>query len=364
MIRGFHHRGRAVIWLVFVVIPLGDALGSRDSGLAKAAVIAGVAAFVGLFLVCVVARGRPIALRIGIPAVTLMLALALAMTLADRASWVTLLIYAASACAVMLPPRLALTGVTLSTALVTATQLLDHQPAGAVFGYTVSTAGVGMLMLALADLRAKNEELCEARSELARLAVTRERERFARDLHDLLGHSLSVIALKAELAGRFVAERPDEAGREIAEVADVARQALGEVREAVSGYRRPTLDDELEGARMALAAAGVRTEVEREPVALDPEVEGALAWAVREAATNVIRHSRASSCAIRIGAGLDGARIEVSDDGVGCDAEADGGHGLAGLTERAAGLGGRLVAGPAAGGGFSVALTVPLRPTQ
>lgn len=361
MIRGAHHRGRAVVWLVFVLIPLADALTSRDSGWAKAAVIAAAAVYVGTFLALVVTRGEPSAGRIGVPAIALMLALSLALTLADRASWVTLLIYTASACAVVLSQRLALSGVVLCTALVTVTQLIDHQPAGGVFGYTVSTAGVGMLMLALADLRAKNRELREARAELAQLAVAQERERFARDLHDLLGHTLSVIALKAELAGRLVLGEPEAAEREIAEVHVVARQALGEVREAVSGYRRPTLEGELKGARMALSAAGVRTEVRRDQVALDPEVEGALAWAVREGATNVIRHSGARSCAITIESGLDGACVEVLDDGVRGEG-AEAGHGLTGLAERAGSLGGRLAAGPMPGGGFRLAVTVPLRP--
>ena len=103
-----------------------------------------------------------------------------------------------------------------------------------------------------------------------------------------------MIALKAELAGRLLHDRPSDARREIAEVEQVAREALSEVRDAVSGYRRPTLDGELAGARMALSAAGIAADVERTEVALDPAVEAVLAWAVREGATNVIRHSGAT----------------------------------------------------------------------
>ncbi|MHB8695657.1 MAG: sensor histidine kinase [Solirubrobacteraceae bacterium] len=367
MTRGLHHRGRALVWLVFILIPLVDALASSDSGWAKAAVIAGAFGFVFVFVALVVAQGRPNAPRIGVPAVALMLAIATSLTLADRVSWVTLLIYTASACAVILPPRLALGGVVLSTGLVAATQMLDHQPAGAVFGYTVSTVGVGMLMLALADLRAKNNELREARAELAKMAVAQERERFARDLHDLLGHSLSVIALKSELAGRLLDTDPDAAAAEIADVQMVARQSLTEVRDAVSGYHRPTLDSELEGARMALSAAGVRTSVQRPEVEFDPEIESVLAWAVREGATNVIRHSRARRCEIRIEAGRSGALLEICDDGVGDLNEAvdhggsgGDGHGLDGLLERAASLGGRLDTGPGPDGGFRLALTLPM----
>ena len=170
-----------------------------------------------------------------------------------------------------------------------------------MFGYAVTALGIGLLMVLMRDLRERNVELFAARAELARTAVAQERERFARDLHDLLGHSLSVIALKAELAGRLLPGCPEQAATEVAEVEQVARQALSEVRLAVSGYRQPTLDSELEGARIALSAAGVDTSVVRAPVALDPEVEGVLAWAVREGATNVIRHSRARIAALRIG---------------------------------------------------------------
>jgi len=195
------------------------------------------------------------------------------------------------------------------------------------------------------------------------MAVAAERERFARDLHDLLGHSLSVIALKAELAGRLLPERPDDAAREIGEVEGVARSALTEVREAVSGYRRPTLDDELEGARMALSAAGISADVTRDPVTLSPEVEAVLAWSVREGATNVIRHSGAKRCSVRVAADLVNASVEVVDDGAGSDpAGGNGaaGHGLEGLAERAGVVRGRVDAGPRPGGGFGLLVTVPV----
>jgi two-component system sensor histidine kinase DesK len=362
MTRRGPRRGLALVWLVFIAIPVVDALTSSDSGLAKVAVIAAALTYVGVFCAFVVARRNPSTVT-ALLGLGVLLAIATGLSLADRASWVTLLIYTASACAVKLPLRIAFAAVTLCSALVTVTQLLDHQNAGAVFGYTISTIGVGSLMLALADLRAKNCELSEARAELARMAVAAERERFARDLHDLLGHSLSVIALKSELAGRLLASDPEAAAGEIADVQTVARQSLTEVREAVSGYRQPTLDSELEGARIALSAAGVDTSVVRAPVTLDPEVEGVLAWAVREGATNVIRHSRAQRCAITVALGDDGARVVITDDGVGAASggsdDATCGHGLEGLLERAASLGGRVEAGPIAEGGFRLAMTLP-----
>ena len=275
--------------------------------------------------------------------------------------------------------------VSATTGLTAATCLLGGGSAGEAAGFGASAIGVGLLMVLMRDLRVRNTELTEARAELARNAVAQERERFARDLHDLLGHTLSVIALKAELAGKLIAAQPEQAAREVGEVETVARRALGEVRLAVSGYRQPTLDDELAGARMALSAAGIEAEVDRPGVVLEPDVEAVLAWAVREAATNVIRHSGARHCKFRVSAHLDVAGIEVSDDGRGCalKAEADNGqgggavngsaqpssanghgngqsgNGLAGLKERAEVLRGRLEAGSLPEGGFRLAISIP-----
>jgi two-component system sensor histidine kinase DesK len=218
------------------------------------------------------------------------------------------------------------------------------------------------------DLRASNRELTEARAELARMAVAEERERFARDLHDLLGHSLSVIALKAELAGRLVRDQPGQAAHEVAEVESVARKALGEVREAVSGYRQPTLDGELAGARMALSAAGIETSVVYPEVSIDPASEAVLAWAVREAATNVIRHSGATCCELRISTDSGAATLEVVDNGRVRGSAAAGavngtprteGHGLAGLAERADTVAGQVEAGRRPEGGFRLMVSVP-----
>ena len=126
-----------------------------------------------------------------------------------------------------------------------------------------------------------------------------------------------MIALKAELAGRLLADGPPAAAREVAELEHVARTALGEVRDAVSGYRQPTLDRELAGARMALSAAGIEAQLTSPAVPLDPAVEAVLAWTVREGATNVIRHSGARHCTFKISASLTDAGVEVIDDGRG-----------------------------------------------
>jgi two-component system, NarL family, sensor histidine kinase DesK len=210
--------------------------------------------------------------------------------------------------------------------------------------------------------------LKETRAELARMAVAEERLRISRDLHDLLGHSLSVIALKSELAGRTLESDPPRAAREIAELEAVARRSLAEVRQAVTGYRQPSLAAELAAARRMLASAGVDCRVDA-PGSYDlpPEVDALLAWTVREGSTNIVRHSGARHAGITVTVTGASASAELTDDGAGPPAghgtaTADGGTGtgLAGLAERAGRLGGTLLAGAGRNGGFRVRVTVPL----
>jgi two-component system sensor histidine kinase DesK len=348
------------VWLVFVVFPLIDAFTNTGPAIGHLLVIAGavvfVASYVWLVLIWTHARTqvRPF-LLLGV-----LTALAIVLTVADRPSWGFLFTYCAACAALVAPTWLGLPAVFFYVGLGTGCAALGGASSGGALGYGASTLGVGLLLVLMRDLRVRNAELDEARAELAQLAVARERERFARDLHDLLGHTLSVIALKAELAGRLLRDRPEQAAIEVAEVEQVARNALSEVREAVSGYRRPTLDGELEGARMALSAAGIEADVQRSIVKLEPAVEAVLAWAVREGATNVIRHSRAHRCTLTISAGLIEAEVEVMDDGVGAGGTDGNGNGLAGLGERAESLRGRVEAGPRSEGGFRLAVSVPV----
>jgi two-component system sensor histidine kinase DesK len=217
--------------------------------------------------------------------------------------------------------------------------------------------------VALRHLTATVAQLDRARDELAHAAVNQERLRFARDLHDLLGRSLSTIALKSELAGRLAPGAPARAAAEIADVERTARDALLQVRAAVAGYRRPSLVSELVAARELLGAAGIDARIDSPPAALPPVVDGLLGWAVREGVTNVVRHSRARSCTIRLGRHAGRATAEIVDDGGGSGAAGNGtGCGLAGLIERAAAAGGHVDAGPMADGGFRLAVDVPLNP--
>ncbi len=367
------------IWLAFIVFPVVDAITNSDPppadhALAIAASLAFVVAYA--WFVALLFRRDQRAVRAGLIAV--IFALAVTLTLADQPTWAFLFSYASGCAAVGLPSRLRFLGVLGCTALAAGCALLAGGSGGQAFGDGAAAVGVGLLMVLLSDLRERNMELSEARAQLAQAAVARERERFARDLHDLLGHSLSVIAIKAELAGRMLPDHPERASAEVADVEAVARQALREVRDAVSGYRRPTLDSELEGAVVALTAAGIDASVQRARAQLDPEVEAVLAWAVREGATNVIRHSRARSCQVRITAGVGEAAVEVVDDG---DHEhepvpvpgaglaprppAPPGHGLAGLAERAQRLSGSIEAGRRLEcAGFRLAVSVPTAPPR
>jgi two-component system sensor histidine kinase DesK len=356
----------AVIWLAFIVFPLIDAIGKREPVVRHGLIIAGAAVFVAAYVSMVMTWRGERSGRLSVALFFVLLIVASVLTLAQSSSWGFLFTYCAACAALVAPQGLGFYAVGLCSGLAALTSALAGANGGTAISYAASSAGIGLLMLVMSDLRLRNQQLSQARAELAEMAVTRERERFARDLHDLLGHSLSVITLKAELAGRMLRDRPDDAAREVAELEQVARTALGEVREAVSGYRQPTLEGELAGARMALSAAGIEADVEQARIPLDPAVEAVLAWAIREGATNVIRHSGARHCTVRITASLTDAGVEVIDDGGGSSPPAagngrsGGGHGIAGLAERARLLDGTISAGDLAGGGYRLAVTVPV----
>jgi two-component system sensor histidine kinase DesK len=203
------------------------------------------------------------------------------------------------------------------------------------------------------------EALQESRRERARLAVADERDRIARDLHDLVGHSLSVIAVKTELARRLVKMDPVKAEKELADIDTVVRRALSEVRQAVTNYRQPTLAGELASARRAAASAGIDCRVESpDSWSLPAPVDGALAWTVREGVTNVLRHSRASHCTIKLSLVDCVAEVAITDDGVGPSTSRQG-NGLTGLAERAEALGGSMTSGPSGTSGFCIRVRVP-----
>lgn len=225
-----------------------------------------------------------------------------------------------------------------------------------VQGFVVSLSGAATT--AFLRLTETVVELRRTREELARVAVSEERERFSRDLHDLLGHSLSVMVVKAQAVRRLAASDPDAASAHAADIEQVGRSALLDVRQAVDAMRAPSLADELEGARRALDAAGIRTSL-AVPGSM-PESADALAWVVREGATNVLRHSGAAHCRIELSNGSGELRLTMSDDGVGGPAPADGRQGgLDGLRRRIVAAGGRLDVDRGADG-FRLTASIPV----
>ncbi|MFF3791595.1 sensor histidine kinase [Streptomyces sp. NPDC001981] len=201
----------------------------------------------------------------------------------------------------------------------------------------------------------------KARDLQARLAVAEERLRFGRDMHDVLGRNLAVIALKSELAVELAQRGRAEAVDQMVEVQRIARASQQEVRDVVRGYREADLSTELVGAQGVLKAAGIVCEVTGDGGGqLPAAVQSALGWAVREAATNVLRHGDPRLCTIRLSASADGVVLDVENDGAPCAAAGESGSGLAGLRERLGALDGSLDAGPVGDGMFRLTARIPL----
>ncbi|MFG2866650.1 sensor histidine kinase [Streptomyces sp. NPDC048338] len=240
--------------------------------------------------------------------------------------------------------------------------------AGAVAGYRDGWGAIdvaygtfisAMVTSAVLTLSETVKELRRTKEELARAAVEKERLRFSRDLHDLLGHTLSVIVVKSEAARRLAPRDIDAALAQVSDIEFVGRQALTEIREAVTGYREGSLATELDRARDALSSAGIEPVVRQSGPPLAPQTEALLSWVVRESATNAVRHSRATRCEIDVGGTTERVRLTVTDDGRGADGSATG-SGLTGLRERVASAGGTLESGPAPRGGFRVTAELPV----
>ena len=274
--------------------------------------------------------------------------------------WIALFYYGATAASLLLPERRAIALIVASGVMCAVSLAGVVDPADA-FIQGLSVSVIGITVFALAALRRTNAALVATRQELATAAVAEERHRIARDLHDVLGHSLSLIAIKSELAGRLLPGDPERARSEIADVEKVARESLASVRETVGGYRQPTLERELANARVVLDAAGIEPIIDHRVGHLPEPEDTVLAWVLREAVTNVVRHSAAHHGTIRTTRTGATAALEVVDDGSGAAtaAPADG-SGLAGLRERLERIGGRLEAGHQPSGGFRLVATVPI----
>lgn len=370
-------RGHAIVYLALLTLAgpfFGVVEGKATPTWAAACVLA---AFVGcVVLAFLTARHRqeepasavsPARRRLHIAAVMALVPLAVGATLAFGADWLVFFAFVSITAVLTVPIAWAPRTLIAVAALVMVTELgngltVATAATGAVWAFAAAMMGYIALLL-----RRRAILICElraAQSENARLAaadaVTEERLRIARDLHDLLGHSLSVIALKAELARRLLdPDGQDQARREVADVEQIARRALSEVREVVSGYRTRSLAAELDWARASLAAAGVEVTVAVPQMSLPGDVDDLCAWIVREAATNIVRHSAATHATIAVSVEDGVVRLDMSDDGVGAAAPAGHGSGLLGLQERVDAAGGRLSAGARREGGFSVVALLP-----
>jgi two-component system, NarL family, sensor histidine kinase DesK len=351
--------------LVFLVYPVRAAITSDPTPARVSLAIAGAALFAGVFLWLMwmqeplwSASAEASEVRKRRATIAFLAVLALALNLALGSEWRVLFFHLNVAAGIVLLTRDAYVAI----AGLAATTLALGFVSGMAW-LALPTAAIGLWATAFVRQVAAVAELRSAREELARLAVSEERLRFARDLHDLLGHSLSLITLKSELAGRLLPAAPEKAATEVHDIEGVARQALREVRQAVAGYRRPTLDEELAGASEMLEAAGISCRIENQTGVLPKAVDAVLAWAVREGTTNVIRHSRAKHCRIVLARENEEIFAEITDDGGGYHKESgeDSGSGLSGLAERVATFAGRVETDRLPDGGFRLRVVLPAR---
>ncbi|GAW52336.1 putative two-component systemsensor kinase [Nocardioides sp. PD653] len=330
------------IWLFFLLEPIGEGWRNRDqlSGILGIVVtIVFAAVYMALWLRSRADRQKLMTqpgTRAAVLYIGSLVLLGALMTLLLGGYGLASTPYIGVACVMVFPFRVAGPAV---LGLVAADLVLFAvndwgSPTGLVFGVVAATFAVFGLRMVMT----RNIELLRAQQENAGLAVENERTRFARDLHDILGHSLTVITVKAELAQRMLDVDPERTRAELADLERLSRDALADVRRAVAGYRELTLPGELARARNALAAAEIDAHLPQSADEVPTELRELFAWTVREGVTNVIRHSGAHRCEVRLTA----SSAEVVDDGPGPGAPGTG-SGLAGLRERASAVGATVV---------------------
>ncbi len=318
-----------LVYLVFFVIPLF--VQPPASVWLWSANGSALLAFLWLYARVQRATGRALAFCIGG-----IFGLGAALLWVNPPGGVTFFIYAASFLSDVGRPAVA--GVWLVVLSAAAGAVLLWHGFIPMLGMPVIMLIVGGARIHAAELKRKNRKLRRSQEEIEQLAALAERERIGRDLHDLLGHTLSVIVLKSELAAKVAEADPERCVAEIREVERISRETLADVRAAISGYRARGFPGELDNARRVLAGAGVAVSSTMDPVELTAVQETALSLALREAVTNVVRHARADRCAIRLRREGDRIRLDVEDDGVG--GAPAGGNGLAGMRARIAEVGG------------------------
>ncbi|GAA2947596.1 hypothetical protein GCM10020227_13120 [Streptomyces flavovirens] len=289
------------------------------------------------------------------------------------AAWLGMPGFLCSSCLLVLRPLLAWAALSLVVLATGAVQFLVGYGVGELAYNTVATVLTGLVVYGLSRLTGLIGEVQAARDELVRVTLAQERVRFARDLHDLLGFSLSTITLKCELAYCLVRLDPERAEGEITEIVQMARQASAEVRSVAGSYLQMSLERELPAASSLLRAVGIHAEVRVAAGKVSPAVDSVLATVLREGVTNMLRHSKAQKCVITADAVEESVHLVIANDGL-RDARqshfaeapgraASGGSGLISLAARAAALGGRLDSGERPDGWFQLAVELPARAT-
>ncbi|WP_432828980.1 sensor histidine kinase [Dactylosporangium sp. CA-092794] len=352
-----------MVWTAVWTFPLLEPLSAATSGLAVAGLVAFELIYVFAAAAGFDAAGPP---RYRQSLFGVVAALGLALTFAYGEHWLVLLLFV-SVCGMAVfageerPVTAAL--VLLGTLATIPVAALVHRAgpwtAGSVFVGTILSS---LLVGSVRQMSRLIGELHRTREALAEAAVAEERLRFSRDLHDLLGHTLSVIVVKAEAVRRLAERDPSAAAAQAADIEQVGRRALVEIREAVTGYRESGLTAELTRAKGALSAAGITADVLRTADPLPDPADRLLAWVLREATTNVVRHSGASRCRIALTTTDGTAHLAVTDDGDFAPAAPPPphGNGLRGLTERLTAAGGTLETGPHPDGGFTLTARLPI----
>jgi two-component system sensor histidine kinase DesK len=334
----------AWVWLLFILSPALSRWPDRGEPRVALALVA-FTAFCATYVVVTFVHWRGLArsLRLDLPlgqsylALSGMVGTAVVMWLGLDQRGSGAIIFISVTAALVLPTRHAAVVVPLVSAGELALGFLV--PGWRTDWYTPALAlAAGFVMWGFKQVLGRNIELHMVRAENERLVVEQERNRFARDLHDILGHSLTVITVKTELARRLVDIDLDRAREELVALEELARESLADVRRAVQGYREITLPGEIARARVALTAAGIDHELPNSADDVPPRLRELFAWTIREGVTNVIRHSQAGSCTVVLAPD----RVSVVDDGRGSEVPTHG-NGLSGLVERAEAIGAGLV---------------------
>ncbi|WP_222706401.1 sensor histidine kinase [Aeromicrobium terrae] len=345
----------AGIWLVFLGSPLGavlDAGGWRqDLGIAGLVLLL-LTYLYGLSLIRTIHIEHHYVLAWTLVLTTLVAWVAVVPGAQDQS--LTCLVFVAALATSILPQwhGLAVAFAMFVVTTVTGLTVDGWETHGNNFAVVLATAATFSFRLAWQ----RNARLIAAERELSEMAVEDERSRIARDLHDILGHSLTVISVKAELAGRMMDVDPERARAEIDDLQRLSRDALADVRATAQGIRGISLPGEIASARSALESAGIEPHLPTVADEVPSRWRELYAWTVREGVTNVIRHSGASWCEVEV----DAISVIVRDDGVGPVTEGDG-SGLEGLRQRARLVGATVITGPGRDGrGFELTVEVPL----